>query len=338
MPRVPHKSGYDFPRARGERQAFDFTVGTGGKRLDVFLCERFEGYSRAFFQDMIREGRVLVNGERSKPSQTVPDGARIVIRLPEPRDRGEPVDLGFDVVHEDETLFVISKPAGVVVHPARGHLSGTIYHGLKWHFREALAVNPDFYIAMVHRLDADTSGLLVCAKSEAAHRELTRQLEHREVEKFYLAVVHGDPGFDEALLDGAIGVDPSDRHRMAIDGHAARASRTRVRVLARSTAGAAGGTFATVACELLTGRSHQIRVHLAGVGCPIAGDALYGGRSAAAGGSPLISRQALHAWRMGLTHPRSKDRLVLTAPIPSDIQNLLRYLRVTVNGSCTVTP
>jgi len=330
MGRVPHKLSHEFPRASRKRETFELTVGTGGKRLDRFLCDRYEGYSRAFFQNMIRGGRVLVNGKPAKPSMTVPDGARIVIHLPEPLSPGEPVDLDLQVVYEDDALFAISKPAGVVVHPARGHLAGTIYHGLKWHFRDEIAADPDFHIAMIHRLDADTSGVLVCSKDEDVHRELTRQLEHRETEKFYLAVVHGDPGFGDALLDGAIGVDPADRHRMAIDGRAARPSRTHVRVLGRSAPLPGGERLTAVECELLTGRSHQLRVHLAAIGCPITGDVLYGGRTAAADGSPLIERQALHSWRMRLDHPHTGERLTLTAPISEDIQNLLCSGNVTI--------
>jgi 23S rRNA pseudouridine1911/1915/1917 synthase len=259
---------------------------------------------------------VLVAGCRAKPGRRLLPDEEVTVLLPE-GTRAGPEEMDIQVIHEDAAVFVVNKPPGVPVHPSRGHLSGTLYHGLLWRFRHELEGTPGFRIGPVHRLDIDTSGVLVYAKDERTQRRLARDIERREVRKIYLAIVHGRVPFASAVIDGAVGVD-RDGKRMAIDGEEARPARTGLRLLS-----AAEG-LSLVELELFTGRSHQLRVHLTAIGHPIAGDELYGGRRQAADGEPVIARQALHAWRLALEHPVTREPVEYVAPLPDDMTGLLR--------------
>jgi 23S rRNA pseudouridine1911/1915/1917 synthase len=285
-------------------------------RLDQYLVTRFTGYSRSFLADLCREGRVLVAGNRAKPSRRLLPDEEVTVLLPE-GTRAGPEEMDVPVVHEDTAIFVVNKPPGIPVHPSRGHLSGTLYHGLLWRFQRELESCPGFRIGPVHRLDIDTSGVLVYAKDERTQRRLARNIEKREVRKIYLAIVHGEVPFQAVVIDGAVGIDREGK-RMAIDGDEARPARTGLRRL-----GAAAG-FSLLEMALFTGRSHQIRLHLAAIGHPIAGDELYGGRRQAEDGEPIIARQALHAWRLGLAHPVTGESVEYMAPLPDDMAGLLR--------------
>jgi 23S rRNA pseudouridine1911/1915/1917 synthase len=285
-------------------------------RLDQYLVARFTGYSRSFLAELCRDGRVLVAGSRAKPGRRLLPDEEVTVLLPE-GSRAGPEEMDVPVIHEDSAVFVVNKPPGVPVHPSRGHLSGTLYHGLLWRFRQELESCPGFRIGPVHRLDIDTSGVLVYAKDERTQRRLARDIEKREVRKVYLAVVHGAVPFPGVVIDGAVGMDRGGK-RMAIDGEEARPARTGLRRLS-----AAGG-LSLVQLELFTGRSHQLRVHLAAIGHPIAGDELYGGRRQAEDGEPLIARQALHAWRLGIDHPVTGEPAEYVAPLPDDMVALIR--------------
>lgn len=315
---VSRKRRYDFPRARPGAETHVFRCQSAGLRLDQYLVTRFTGYSRTFLAGLIRQGRVLVAGGTAKPGRRLLPDEEITVLLPE-AIRSAPEEMDVELLHEDDFLFAVNKPPGVVVHPARGHLHGTLYHGLLWRFRKERERDPEFRVRPVHRLDRDTSGLLLYAKDAATQRRLAAALEKRRVRKLYLAVCHGRLPFDSAVLDGAIGADERAK-RMVIDGERARPARTGVRLLS-----AAGGC-SLVECDLLTGRCHQIRVHLAALGRPIVGDLLYGGRRATESGEPLIARQALHAWRLVLEHPADGRELDLAAPPPDDFSALVRRL------------
>jgi 23S rRNA pseudouridine1911/1915/1917 synthase len=287
-----------------------------GQRLDQYLASRFTGYSRSFLAGLCREGRVLVSGNRAKPSRRLMPEEEITVILPEAARAG-PEEMDISMIHEDSAVFVVNKPPGMAVHPSRGHLSGTLYHGLLWRYRRELEEEPGFRIGPVHRLDLDTSGVLIYAKDERNQKRLARAIEKREVHKLYLAVVHGELPFASAVVNGAIGFDHGGK-RMAIDGDEARPARTGLRRL-----GSADG-FSLVELDLLTGRSHQLRVHLAALGHPIAGDELYGGRTRTEGGEPIIARQALHAWRLRLEHPVTRETVEYLAPLPDDMASLAR--------------
>jgi len=317
------KRPYDFPRARPGAETHVFRCKSEGMRLDQYLVTRFTGYSRTFLSEMIREGRVLVGGAAAKPGRRLLADDEITVMLPEAK-ASVPEEMEIPFVFEDEHIFVVNKPPGIVVHPARGHLSGTLYHGLLWRFREQKAANPDFRIGPVHRLDQDTSGLLVYAKDEKTQQRLAMALEKRNVKKRYLALVHGELDFERTVVDGALGADEAGNQRVAVDGQDARPARTGLLRLA-----AAGG-FSLVECDLLTGRCHQIRVHLAALGHPIAGDLLYGGKRQTDSGEPIIDRQALHAWRLAFEHPVSREPMEITAPLPADMAGLAGRLGLAV--------
>jgi 23S rRNA pseudouridine1911/1915/1917 synthase len=254
---------------------------------------------------------VLVGGNRAKPGRRLLPDEEITVLLPEGARAGpEEMDLSF--IHEDPAIFVVDKPSGIAVHPARGHLTGTLYHGLLWRFARELESDFGFRIGAVHRLDMDTSGVMIYAKDERSQQRLARAIEKREVQKRYLAIAHGELPFEGVLVDGAIGFDEG-RKRMAVDGEEARPARTGLRLLA------AGGGMSLLDLELLTGRSHQIRVHLAAIGHPLVGDRLYGGRRSDERGQPLIGRQALHAWRLRLEHPVTGEPVEYAAPVPGDM-------------------
>jgi 23S rRNA pseudouridine1911/1915/1917 synthase len=321
-PRSPgeprRRTRHHFPRSRPGAETHVFRCRSRGQRLDQYLATRFTGYSRSFLAGLCREGRVLVGGNRAKPGRRLLPDEEITVILPEGARAG-PEEMPIEMLHEDSAVFVVNKPPGMAVHPSRGHLSGTLYHGLLWRFRKELEGDPGFRIGPVHRLDLDTSGVLIYAKDERTQKRLARAIEKRDVVKTYLALVHGELAFEAVVIDGAIGFDEGGK-RMAVDGDEARPARTGLHRVA------AGGGFSLVRLDLFTGRSHQLRVHLAALGHPVAGDELYGGLRRSETGGPLIGRQALHAWRLELDHPVTGERVGYTAPLPDDMAGLARRL------------
>ena len=296
----------------------------GGRRLDQALAELFPMHSRARLQRWLRSGAISVDGETARARQRVLGGERIVLDAElEASERWEPQPVPFELVHADPDLIVVAKPAGLVVHPGAGNPDGTLVNGLLHRFPE-LAELPR--AGIVHRLDKDTSGLLAVARSLEAHTALVAQLSGREMGREYRAVIEGVP-VAGGRIDAPIGRDPQQRLRMAVvaDG---REAITHFRVLERFRA------HALVRCELETGRTHQIRVHLAHAGHALVGDALYGarGRLPPAPSADLLAairgfrRQALHAVRLSLVHPRTGAALSFEAPLPGDLTGLLAAL------------
>lgn len=297
-----------------------------GERVDKVAAQLFDEFSRSTLRDWIAAGSLAVDGARVKPKQRLSGGERLTIDakpgMREDWASGQLVD--FQVLHEDEALLVIDKPAGLVVHPGAGNPDRTLVNGLLARY-PALARLPR--AGVIHRLDKDTSGVLLVAASAAAHTRLTRALQAREVERKYLAVTEGRmvAGRD---IDAPIGRDPHHRTRQRVrdDGKAAL---TRVRVRQRFRA------HTLVDAELATGRTHQIRVHLASIGHPLVGDRRYGARGKLPpGAAPAVvdglkgfRRQALHARQLGLVHPTTGERLTFTAPVPEDLDRLVELLR-----------
>ncbi len=312
------KGRHQFPRAKPGAESHSFSVSRShrGTRLDKYLQSRFPGYSRAFLQSLIKEGRVLVDGNPAKPSSPVGPGNEITVRLPEGAPR-EPEDLGLEIVHRDDWVIAINKRPGLVVHPARGHSTGTVLQGLFHIFREEIERDPMFQVGPVHRIDMGTSGLLLCSWGDERLKFLQSQFEHRQVRKVYLAIVHGEPGFDEVEVDAALGVDPDEGKRVAVDGMNARSARTRFFSLG------AGGGYGLLRAEPYTGRTHQIRVHAAHLGHPLVGDELYGGRKVDAKGRPLLDRAALHSAELTFVHPATGEMTTLTAPLWKDMREFL---------------
>ena len=292
-----------------------------GARLDRWLADAVPTLSRAKIQALIDAGHVRVDGARRKASHRVAPGERVDVDIPPPPpEELEPERIALTVVHEDAHVLVLDKPAGMVVHPGAGHARGTLAAAVLAHAPGTAGVGGPRRPGVVHRLDKDTSGLLVVAKTQAAYESLTAQLAARTVRRVYLAVVHGRVAAAQVLVDTPIGRDPHDRTRMAVRpaGRGRRAV-THLRVLERF----AGFTY--LEARLETGRTHQIRVHLASLGHPIAGDAVYGRRR-----PPLpvpLEGLALHAAALAFVHPVTGERLEFTAPLPPRIERLLSHLR-----------
>lgn len=306
-----------------------------GKRIDAYLVARFPDYSRSVVQKVIDAGAVRVNDEPVKASYKVRLDDRIRVWLPDLGDNSPtPEDIPLRIVHEDEALVVVDKAPGMVVHPAKGNWGGTLVNALQFHFGQLSAVGGPERPGIVHRLDRDTSGLLVVAKDDRAHQALARQFEERTVGKEYLAITYGSPDCDSDFVERPIGPHPTNREKMAIrlpeDG--GRPAVTRYEVVDRFDG------YAVVRCRPETGRTHQIRVHLAHIGHPIVADKLYSGRSSltladligadsADAGRVLIDRQALHARSLELVHPRTGASMRFEAPVPADMVGTVEALR-----------
>jgi 23S rRNA pseudouridine1911/1915/1917 synthase len=292
------------------------------ERADIFLSRRL-GVTRSFAQKLIREGRLERLPEFSpgiiiKPSHKIVPGETYLVRVPPPETLEiEPEDVPFEVVHEDAFLLVVNKPAGLVVHPAPGHWRGTLVHGLLKRYPDMGPFNNVRRPGIVHRLDATTSGLMLVAREQRTMELLQRAFKERTVEKRYLALAHGvfDARSREGVLEGPVGRHPTHRLKMAVV-EGGRPSATEYRVLWDRNG------FSLVVCGLLTGRTHQIRVHMAAAGHPLAGDALYGAKETPGLG---LDRIFLHSWRLAFTHPITGQPLRFTCPLPGElVQSVVR--------------
>ena len=304
-----------------------------GCRLDVFLARQFPEFSRAHLRRAIDAGAVSLNGRQAKAGQRLKGGELLKIVLPElPRPGPIPEDIPLDILFEDEHFAAINKPPGMVVHPAKGHWSGTLTAALAFHFQKLSGAGGPTRPGIVHRLDRDTSGVLIVAKTDAAHYALAEQFAERTVEKEYLAVIVGAIDRDRDQIDMPIGAHPYQREKMAIrrDHATSRPAQTIYEVAERFDG------FAALYVKPKTGRTHQIRVHLAAIGCPVLCDKQYGGRSEITCGEIrrqpddqeiLLARQALHARRITLAHPMTAQRMVFEAPLSADLQIVLDELR-----------
>ncbi|MFJ2995126.1 RluA family pseudouridine synthase [Pandoraea sp. NPDC087047] len=295
-----------------------------GERLDKALAQCFPEYSRSRLQAWVEDGRVTLDAHVAKVRQKVAGGEAVLITpaaLPEQLAFApEPVPL--DVVYEDATLAVFNKPAGLVVHPAAGNWSGTLLNGLLHRYGQAGADLPR--AGIVHRLDKETSGLMVVARTLVAQTDLVRQLQARTVKRYYAALVWGRPP-QRTVVDAPIGRDPRERTRMAVvQGQGGKPARTRVVTVA--SAEWEGSPISLVLCSLDTGRTHQIRVHLSHLGHSLLGDPLYKPRHKRPALPGDFSRQALHAWRLGLIHPEDDSAMHWQAPLPDDMRELMAAL------------
>ncbi|GIX04811.1 MAG: pseudouridine synthase [Planctomycetaceae bacterium] len=306
-----------------------------GWRLDHYLSRLYANFSRAAIQRAIVEGQVTVNGLPAKPSRRLRVNDVIWFRLPDVVDQGVvPENIPLDIMYEDEWLVVINKPAGMIVHPGRGQYRGTLTGALQYHFDTLSDVAGKYRAGIVHRLDRDTTGVLVVARDNTVHHQLSRQFEERTVEKEYRAVVWGEVAFDRDYIETYVRVSLRNRERMMVcpPGERARLAVTFYEVLERFR----GFTWMRLVPQ--TGRTHQLRVHMHHLGHPIVADKLYEGRASLSLADllsqpeerpdvPLINRQALHAWRLSFQHPVSGKRLTFEAPLPPDLQHTLTALR-----------
>ena len=305
-----------------------------GHRLDAFLASRFPEYSRVHLRRTISAGGVTVDGRGGKPAYRLKPGQKIVFSPPEiPREAPRPENIPLEVLFEDEDVVVVNKPPGMVVHPARGHWSGTLASALQFHFGPTLsATGGASRPGIVHRLDRDTSGVILVARNDRAHSVLAKQFAARSIEKEYFALVAGVPERDRDMIDCPIGFHPRIREMMAVrrDHPESRPAQTFYEVQERFDG------FASVKALPKTGRTHQIRVHLHHIGCPVLCDRQYGGRSRITLGelrrdpsdeTVLLERHALHARRLRFVHPSTGKSIEIEAPLPDDIAATLCGLR-----------
>ena len=290
-----------------------------GERIDKYLSALCPDLSRSYVQKLLKSGNVLVDGRQIKASYRLQEGERIFLDVPEavePEIEAEPMDL--DILYEDKDVILVNKPKGMVVHPAPGHYSHTLVNGLMAHCKGQLSgINGILRPGIVHRIDMDTTGVLIACKNDMAHNSITAQLKEHSIVRRYQAIVHGRIEEAEGRIEGAIGRDPVHRKRMCINEKNGKPAVTHYRVLERFR------QFTYVECRLETGRTHQIRVHMASIRHPLLGDRVYGPAKCP---FPRLQGQTLHAGVLGFVHPRSGDYMEFSAPLPSYFQELLRTL------------
>ena len=308
----------------------DFLPGAEPMRLDLFICRELGGETRATVQRLIEAGNVLVNGRTVRPSLKLKGGERIQVEIPAPLPaEPKPEAIPLEVLYEDGDLIVINKPAGMVVHPGAGNSSGTLVNALLAHCSDLSGIGGELRPGIVHRLDKDTSGVLVAAKSDRAHQSLSHQFSVHSVKRIYQALVYGNPKEDGGKIEGIIGRHPTERVRLSGKAKSGKHAVTRWRVKERY------GRVSLLELRLETGRTHQIRVHLSEAGHPLLGDPLYpdGGRFNNLT-DPLLrkmisalGRQALHARTLGFIHPVTGEFMEFTTELPEDMAALIDYLR-----------
>jgi len=307
-------------RLRGvSTRKIELVADRGWERLDTFVARRLPELSRSHARKLIDDGLVTINGRQGKPSEKVAAAATVAVVIPPPQETrlvAEAIPL--TIVYQDHDIIVVDKPTGLTVHPAPGHPSGTLVNALLAACPDLRGISGTLRPGIVHRLDKDTSGLLVVAKNDRAMRALQGQLKDRLVHKTYLALVAGVPSPREGTIEAPIGRNPKNRKKMAVVA-GGRDSTSRYRIREEI----AGGRYALLEVEPVTGRTHQIRVHMAAVGHPIVGDALYGRRS------DVVGRQFLHAWKLGFGMPLGGRQVEFESPLPTELREALETLRAT---------
>ncbi|WP_413380032.1 RluA family pseudouridine synthase [Alkalihalobacillus sp. 1P02AB] len=297
---------------------FEVTSELAGERIDKFITTQHEEWSRTQVQQWIKEKRVEVNGNVVKSNYKVSDLDQVEVSVPEPEVLEVVAEnIPLDIVFEDEDVIVVNKPSGMVVHPAPGHYSGTLVNALMYHCKDLSGINGVIRPGIVHRIDKDTSGLLMVAKNDQAHESLVNQLKAKTTKRVYQAIVHGVISHQTGTIDAPIGRDKKDRQSMTVTNENSRDAVTHFTVLDRFT------NYTYVQCELETGRTHQIRVHMKYIGYPLAGDPKYGPKK-----TLDIDGQALHAAVLGFEHPKTKEWIEFEAPLPTEMEKLLEHLRI----------
>jgi 23S rRNA pseudouridine1911/1915/1917 synthase len=287
-----------------------------GDRIDKVISTLDEEWSRTQVQQWIKEGNVLVNGQKIKTNYKCSMNDEIEITIPDPELLDViPEEMDLDIYFEDKDVLVVNKPSGMVVHPAPGHLTGTLVNGLMAHCKDLSGINGVLRPGIVHRIDKDTSGLLMVAKNDMAHEKLVNQLVEKTVTRKYRAIVHGVIPHDFGTIDAPLGRDTKDRQSMTVVDNGKHAV-THFHVIERFK------DFTFVECQLETGRTHQIRVHMKYIGYPLAGDPKYGPKK-----TLDINGQALHAGILGFSHPRTNEYLEFEAPLPKEFEELVEQLR-----------
>ena len=320
-----------------EEKHYEFTLRSRveGNRIDSYLATRFPDYSRTFIQKLIESGKITVNGRPIKASYSPSGGDYVECRVPVvQKEEIPPENIPLDIIYEDEWLVVVNKAADLVVHPSRGHTGGTLVNGLAYHCERLSEGSGPLRPGIVHRLDRDTTGAIVVAKDDAVQKELQRQFHDREVKKEYLAVCEGHIELDSDVVDEPLGSHRRHKKMQTIRPDNGKRARTIYKVTERV------GDFTIVRCYPETGRTHQIRVHLKYIGHPIVADQLYGQRKQVyrsdftgedhhPAEQPVLERQALHARRLTIYHPRRGEEMTFEAEVPGDIREFVRLIRDT---------
>lgn len=299
-------------------QLFEYIAEESGKRLDVFLSEQQPELSRSHIQKIIEDGGALVNGAPEKSRFKLREGDKVTFTLPDLVNVDIlPEDIPLDILYEDHDVIVVNKARGMVVHPAAGVSGGTLVNALLHHCSDLSGINGAVRPGIVHRLDKDTSGVMIVAKNDTAHVDLAEQIRVKSAHRVYWAIVCGNIVEESGTIHGAIGRSPKDRQKMAVVRENGKDATTKFRVLERYN------DYTLVECRLLTGRTHQIRVHMAYIGHPVLGDPKYGPKKC-----PFaIKGQALHSLSLTFDHPVSKKEMTFEAPVPEDMQHILDVLR-----------
>lgn len=302
----------------GEQEKLIITEEYAGQRADVALAALLE-VTRSNMQKLLEEGRAVKGTKVLKSNYKVKKGDEIIVTLPEPQPLDvQPENIPLDIIYEDDDVVVVNKARGMVVHPAAGNYSGTLVNALLYHCKNLSGINGVIRPGIVHRLDKDTSGIMICAKNDAAHISLSEQIQAKTAKRTYLAVVRGNVKTDSGVIETMIARDKNDRKKMAVVKEDGRIAITEYKVLERF------GKYTIVRCKLRTGRTHQIRVHMEYLGYPLVGDPKY---------SPMktpfsIQGQALHSQTLEFTHPRTSERMCFEAPLPEDMHKIVTRLRL----------
>ena len=291
-----------------------------GERLDRYLSEEMEDRSRSYIQKLIKDQYVIVNQKPVKANYRLSLGDMVEITLPEAKEPDIiPENIPLDILYEDQDIIIVNKPKQMVVHPAPGHYSGTLVNALMYHCGQELSgINGTMRPGIVHRIDMDTTGSLIVCKNDMAHQSLSDQLKVHSIKRVYVAIVHGNIKEDNGTVNFPIGRHPTERKKMSIHTKNGRNAITHYKVLERF------GEYTYIQCALETGRTHQIRVHLASIGHPLVGDQVYGPRKCP---FPKLQGQTLHAKTLGIIHPRTGEYLEINAPLPDYFIELLDRLR-----------
>lgn len=299
-------------------EEFKATAKESGERLDHLLSAHYENHSRSSLQALIKDGFVTVNGSPAKPGQRISEDDRICIHFPPDRVLDVvPENIPLDILYEDEDLIIVNKPKGMVVHPAAGHYSGTLVNALLYHCKDSLSgINGVLRPGIVHRIDQDTTGSLVVCKNDFAHRSVAAQLKEHSITRKYRAIVHGQL-LEDGTINTTIGRHPQRRKEMAVNVPNGKDAVTHYHVLEQFP------SYTYIECQLETGRTHQIRVHMKSIGHPILGDTLYGPSKCPI---PGLQGQTLHAMTLGLIHPRTGAYIEVEAPLPEYFQSILKKL------------
>ena len=303
-----------------QTESFEVQFEQEGERLDKFLSTIYPDFSRAFFQKLIKNQKVWVNDQNQKASFPVHTDDLVKIEIPDAVETTiVPEDIPLDILYEDQDLLIVNKPKGMVVHPSAGHYTGTLVNAIMYHCKDSLSgINGEIRPGIVHRIDMDTTGSLIVCKNDEAHVDIAQQIKEHSVNRIYVGIVCGNVKDDEGTIEGPIGRHPIERKKMAINEKNGKPAVTHYKVLERF------GNYTYMQFKLETGRTHQIRVHMASIGHPLLGDALYSSNRST---FKNLQGQTLHAQTIGFIHPKTGEYMEFSAPLPEYFKKLLSILQ-----------